>query len=45
MCKNLDRTKIDEKHVSVAISEKVSKNVPEISICSALFQEADVLQT
>ncbi len=33
------------KHVSVAISEKVSKNVTEISICFALFQEADVLET
>ena len=33
------------KNVSVAISEKVSKNVPDISILFALSQEADVLKT
>ena len=33
------------KHVSVAISEKVSKIAPGILICFARFQEADVVKT
>ena len=33
------------KCVGSHLGKKVSKIVPEISICSALFQEADLLQT